>query len=274
MIKESNFVDIDRDKENKDIIKYQRTKNKLIFEEIYKNRIQTLQIWARKYKYLMDDSADDMFSALTTYFIKAVDGYKIKKGSFNTYLYTLLINGIRNMVINKKAIKRKPWGSDVNTLSNYTLSLDYRYDNNNTLKDIIEDKIDKHDLAGKMKLKEVINVLSKDDISVRDFLTKLSRGETLSTVLRERKIRKGTIRINKAKAKLLKREKKHKKIVGDLIKENIRGAFVILDYKIRLPNRLHYVIEMRKSKEANFVLKNIRKWRQDKQNLMRIIKGK
>ena len=86
----SVFAQIDREQENRDVDAFQKNHNEKLFEKIYKIRIPTLQIWARKTHYLMD-SKDDMFGELSSCFAKAVSTYKKKKGSFNTWLFIFLL---------------------------------------------------------------------------------------------------------------------------------------------------------------------------------------
>ena len=102
----SKFVKIDRDQENRDVIEYQETKDPSILEKIYTRRVPTLQIWARKHGYLINDP-DDMFGEMVGHLLEAIDKYDPEKGTFNTLLFTSLINAVRNIFTRKKQKKER-----------------------------------------------------------------------------------------------------------------------------------------------------------------------
>jgi len=272
------FAPIDRDQENKDVVAFQKTGDDEIFERIYENRIATLKVWARKYYYLVE-SADDMFGELSFCFVKATMTYDSKRGSFNTWLYTLLQNCVRNIRNGRKAKKRKPFGADPNSISNLTLSLDYNYNtkdgDESTLKDILSDEMGEDaNVSDKMDLEETINILSKQDPIAKGFFRKLSDGNTVSSLIRELKIKRGRIKISRAQAKKLNTNRKCNRIVSDIIKDNSdMPKFNLVDYKITPSNRLCYTVELHKTEEADLMLKTIRNLRRDKDYLLSLING-
>jgi len=268
---QSNFVEIDRAQEDKDVVLFQKTGDNEIFERLYKSRIPTLQIWARQYYYLMD-SKEDMFGELSHYFYKAIMNYKKDKGSFNTCLYTYFINHIRNLHIGKNAKKRLPqfMDNEINKY-NFMLSLEYKYNNKdgseNTLKDVIPDSKNRPDnVLRKIDLEETVKYLSHGCPTVGGFLKKIGSGSTLASALKEYKTKTGFITLGRRTAKKIEDKKNCKNLVKDIIrgKTNL-DRFVLVDYHMGRSNKLCYTIEMRKTQEANTILKAIRKLRKNKE---------
>ena len=157
---EKEAFQIDRAKEDEDVVRFQKTGDVSIFEKLYANRIPTLKVWAKKYYYL-SDSSDDMYGELTFYFTKAIFKYDKRRGSFNTCLYTFFQNCVRNLRNSKLAKKRRPIDSDPNKIANYMLSLDYDYnikDNDgSTLKDVLPSETsDKENEIQNIRLEETL----------------------------------------------------------------------------------------------------------------------
>lgn len=269
----SVFVSIDRDQEDRDVDRFQKTKNNDLFEKIYNTRIQTLQIWARRYGYLMDNSSEDMFSEFCVVFTKAIFTYKRHKGNFNTYLWRLLLNFVHNLQTGRRAKKRLPDGVDPNSMGKFMLSLDYSYDgkdgSENTLKDVIADKGAIDGGVNKLIMDETIDVLSNKNEFVSSFLQQLGNGNTIASLLRKYKTKKGKIKISRTQIKKLRGKRKQKRLVSELIRnyESIDDDFCVLDYSIENPNKLFYIIEMKKTKEADYMMRTIRKLRKDKRAL-------
>lgn len=269
----SSFASIDREQENKDIICFQKTKDNKLFEKIYNNRIPTLQIWARRHQYLMD-SQEDMFGELCLYFVKAVFTYDSKRGSFNTCLFTYLLNCIRNLQIGKRAKKRIPIGIDPNSLQKFILSLDYNYDgkdgSENTLKDVLANSLSTKDSASdKMSMDETVKILSNGNRQIVGWLKKLGEDGTIASVIKECNVRKGKINIGRSHANQLNKKRLQKRVVAALIKKktNIQDSFSVINYTLTNPGKLLYTIEMKKTQEADFIMKTIRKIRKDEKNL-------
>ena len=271
---------IDRQAEDAAVVRFQNTKDEKIFEKLYNDRIPTLQVWARRYYYLLG-GVDDMFGEFSYYFAKAAYRYNQKRGSFNTCLFTFLMNCVRNLRSGKKAKKRKPINSDPNSIANFVLSLDYGYNDKdgtgNTLKDILSDTVsDGKDISDDIDLEETIDMLAKNDPMVRSFLRKLSNGDTLASVIKEIKTRKGKIKISHSQAQKLHRKPRQKSIVIELIKDktDISDDFSLLDYHVETGhNDLHYTIEMRKTRDADRLMKALRKMRKERKSLMVRING-
>lgn len=269
----SGFVEIDRKKEDKNVAIYQKTKDREIFDNLYKDRIPTLQIWARQYYYLMD-SKEDMFGELSRCFYKAVMNYKKNKGSFNTCLYTYLINHIRNIHIGKQAKKRIPQflSEEINKY-NFMLSLEYKYNNKdgseNALKDLIIDpKYDTNSMLGRMDLEETVNYLSHGCPTVRGFLRKISAGSTLASALKEYKTKTGYINVGRKIAQKIENKTRCKSLVKDIIRHKMDiDCFSLINYHVEKYNKLFYTIEMKKTQETNLILRAIRKLRKNKEVL-------
>lgn len=271
---------IDRNAENADVERYKKTGDTAIFEKVYERRIPTLRVWARKNGHLLN-GADDMFGEFSQVFFKAVNKYSIKKGSFNTYLFTLLLNCVKNIKNGKKAKKRRPINLDPNSTSNFVLSLDWGYHDEDgsggTLKDILANSLsDGSNAIDDIHLSETINVLAKNDAKIQAFLRKLSNGETLSSIIKESKTKTGKIEITKKEVKKLDGGRKHKSIVVELIKDkaDIKDNFALLDYHIESGfKNLHYTIEMNKTQESDLLMRALRKMRREEDSLMSKIYG-
>jgi len=266
----ANFVKIDRKQENENVVNFQQTKKKETLEELYYNRIPTLQIWSKRYSYLTNDS-DDMFEELVYHFIKAVYGYKQCKGSFNTFLFTSLLNCVRNIRSGQLAKKRIPEGMESESPLSFLLSLDYNYDKKDgeesTLKDILANKIATEDsIREKISIDETIEMICKNDPHMKIVLKKLSDGETIASVIKESKTKHGRVKLSRVQAGQLKKNRKCNKTVSKIIDEKglVCGEFDLMSYRVSDTNNLHYVIELKKTKESDAILRTIRKFRRNK----------
>ena len=274
------YVSINRKKENQDVVLFQKTGDIKILERIYHRRVPNLQILANKYKYLTSDS-EDMFEELTFHFIKTVHGYDPKRGSFNTYFYSSMLYCTRNLRNNKKAKKRRPKGSDPDSIANFTLSLDYNYNtkdgSDSTLKDVIANDLASEDSTmDRLCLEETIDLLANENVNVKSFLKKISDGNSVSALLKECKTKEGKIKISKVQGARLDTKRRCNRIVTNLIKNktNIDEDFKLVNYHVVDLNKLHYKIEMKKTAEADFLMKTIRKLKKDREHLLQKIKGR
>ena len=285
-----SFEAINRKEENKDIIRFQKTSNKAILEKLYHNRVPTLQVWARRYCYLHPDKKmEDMFSELTQVFIRAIHRYKKRKQykigrktvwrqtHFNTYLWSCLDHFVKNLRSRNEAIKR----TTEKFSKNFVLSLDYKYSNKkdgteNTLKDILKNELSTgENTKENLYLEETLDVLAHENPHIKNFLKKLSDGNTLAALLRQYRIKEGTIKIKLKDASRLKSRRRCNRIVADLISDatKIQDSFQVLNYEVILPNKLHYTIEMKKTKVTNSILREIRKLRKNKETILTKIHG-
>lgn len=267
---------IDRKAENNSIIKFQKSGDVSILEKIYNNRISTLQVWARRYYYLADDQAD-MFHIMTHHFLKTIRKYNQSIGDFNTYLYTSLLNCVRNIVNGKRAKKRTPYGMNKkDVLHNFLLSLDFSYDgkenSDNSLKDVIEDKNAINSLDN-LKFEDTLNILSNSNEIIKDFLRDVGSGNSLVDAIKRFKKRDGLLHIGRIKAKELSAKKNSGK-VKRLIKDKYEsmGDFRLLDYKI-IGAKLHYSLEMKKTEESSMILSSLRRLKKDRKNIIKKIRG-
>jgi len=270
---------IDRDAENKDVERFHKTGDVSIFEKLFEQRVPTLQVWARKHGHLVGGQ-DDMFGEFSWVFYKAVKKYRIKKGKFNNYLFTLLLNCVKNIKNGKRAKKRRPLNSDPNSIKNFLLSLEWGYydkdGNGGTLKDRLSNTLkDNSNPVDNIYLYETIDILAHSDAIIFAFLKKLSDGESLTAVIKESKRKTGKIRLSRKEAKKLDARRK-KSIAIELIKDrmDIKDRFSLLDYHVESnPNKLHYTIEMNKTHESDLLMKAIRKMRREEDSLRERISG-
>jgi len=281
---------IDRDEEDENIIKFQKTGNLKLLDKVYADRVPTLNFWAEKYHYL-HDSKEDMFSELTHVFLKTVEGYsnkrKIKKGRktifkktpFNTYLFYSFDNFVKNIMNSKRAKKRKPFNADPNSISNYILSLEYSYKDkcgqDITLQDTLSDPASEHE-DKRTEARETMEVLiNHTNPILKPVLEKLTNGETLSSALKDYKIKTGVIKLGCHGIKKLKDKRDVKKIIGDHLSKSSRPnkKFKMIDYKLGSYNKLFYTVEVGYSREAMKCLKEIKELRKNKDSIMKKIKG-
>jgi hypothetical protein len=267
---------IDRDQEDKDVTEFQKTGDLSILERVYKNRIPTLKSWASKNYYPgLTTSVEDLFEDLSLVFVKAAQKYNHKRGTFNTCLFTFLINRIKNIHNSKYAKKRISEHYD-GPISSMILSLDFAYNDGDgsdiTLKDIIASKPDAEE---SLDFRDTISFLSKDNAVLKDFFKKICSGNSLAAVLKEYKTKELSMDLSSHKSELKKlKARRNKKLVSEIIKENgkVSGSFRLLDYNLD-DDQLHFKVEMRKTKETDVILKAIRELKKHKEYYVSKIRG-
>lgn len=275
-INKIGHVVIDRDEEDRDVLEFQKTGDMKLLEKVYLNRIPTLWYWTNKYYYpgLMA-SANDLFSELAVVFVKAAEHYD-GRAAFNTCLYTFFDNRIKNIKSGKYAKKRIS-EEYKGPLVNMVLSLDYSYNDKDgtevTLKDVIPSKetLNKVHVARDHMFNETINILSTGDDKTRKFLEKLGGGESMSSILKEYRTRTGSIKISRNQAKKIGDHSK--RAVKKIIKKNVEDKFELVNYKVKNCSTLDYEIELKKTKEADEVMRTIRELRKNKEYYLEKIKG-
>lgn len=276
----STAVIIDRNEEDRDVTTFQKTGDLMLLEKVYKNRIPTIRTWANKHYYPgLISSVEDLFEELSFVFVKAAQKYDSKRGSFNTCLFTFLLNRIKNIKNSKHAKKRVSEEYD-GPISGMILSLDYSYNDKDgsaiTLKDVIPSPTSTNDkgyiLSGTY-FDETINILSSNNPMFKGFLVKISEGGSLASLLKEYKTRRGKIKINRGQAKKIGK-RSCKKAVANLIKQNeiVKGDFKLLNYKID-SNDLIYEVEMKKTSETDCIMKTIRDLRRNRGSYIGKIRG-
>lgn len=255
---------VDRKEEDKAVALYQKTKDPKILRDLYDHRVPTLQNWASKHYYpgLIGGGVDDLFSELSIVFVKAVQKYKPSKGSFNTWLFTLLLNRIKNIKNSRHAKKRT---SDIydGPLNAMVLSLDYIYDeqdSNGNLHGLLEDESIDHDVP--MILKETIGILSEKNPKIKKYLIEIGNGSSLAAVIKESKTKRGYLNLPEQKCFNLRGENKNK--IKDLIKSKIQKDFNLIDYQIK-SKRMYYTIELKKTKESEMIEQGIKHFRKNKE---------
>lgn len=270
---------IDRDQEDADVTRFQKTGDLNILERVYKNRIPTLKSWASKNYYPgLTTSVEDLFEDLSVVFVKAAQKYKKKRGAFNTCLFTFLLNRIKNLHNSKYAKKRISEDYE-GPLNSMVLSLDFSYGDNDgsdlTLKEVIPGKTDAEESLG---FRDSISFLSKNDPLLMEFFKKICDGNSLACVLKEYKTRNGSIDLSGNKPELRKLSKrKNKKLVSKIIKSRniLDGAFKLLEYQLvqNGGKQLKYKVEMKKTKETDFIIRFIRDLKKHKEYYVSKIKG-
>jgi len=268
---------IDKEKENKEVKRFQMTGDIQILERVYEKRIPTLWKWTSNHYIpgLTCCSREDLFAEFTLVFVKAAHEYQIKRGTFNTCLFTFLLNRIKNIKSSRYAKKRRAKDYD-GPLSGMVLSLDYSYSNKEgsdvSLKDIIPDEkeIAKHP-ATNLLLEETLDMLSQKNHDIKEFFRKLSDGNSLTTLIKEYRIRTGSLKLTRPQVKLLSGKRRCVNIVSNLIKKKggVKESFSIVDYEVKR-TLLHYRIEMEKTNEVDFILKTIRKLRNNRHEYLGI----
>lgn len=267
-------LDIDQKQENKDVDKYQKTKDPILLNKIYMARLPSLQYWARTYNYLTDKDSDDMFGECVICFQKALTTYNVKRSSFNNCLYIYLLNCVRNLHTSRRAKKRLPRGMDPNNMSNFMLSLDYNYDGKDgsekTLGDSLSNQLaDYRSVIDDMRLKDTIKILSNNNPVVMHFMKRLSDGNTVASLIKEYKTKQGTMILDRSQIASLNGRHRNKKAVLEILKNYLdHKAFSLINYHISDINELFYTIEVKKSKETDAILKVIRKMKRDRPHTM------
>ncbi len=187
-IKYENVI-IDREQENRDVLEYKRTGDQKIFERLYSNRIPTLKNWAMKHYFPgLAPSIEDFFAELRIIFCKAIQKYELGRGSFNTCLFTFLLNRVKNIKSSKFAKKRVPEGYE-GALGAIELSLDYNYGSesgeSSTIQDHLESKESDNHESNKMLYDEIIDVLSDGNMTLKNVFVSIGDGETLLASIKE-----------------------------------------------------------------------------------------
>lgn len=290
-VPESTFVPIDRDKEDKGVLEFQKTGNVEVMEELYLNRVQTLEIWASRYHYL-SESSEDMFSELVAVFLKAVNGYKKRRKNnikgkvvwtstpFNTYLWYSIANYIRNLKSSKRAKKRRSVGYD-GPLSSMVLSLDFQYKDregsSTSLKDIVSEDLTlaSHHDTEPLCLEETLKMMSGADPVVHNFLTKLCSGYSMASAVKSCKTINGRVRLDKKQIKKFRVSRRYNRMVSDLIsnRHKIKDTFKLVNYHVD-KSYLYYSIEMKKTDEADIVMKAVRALKKNRESYLKRISVK
>lgn len=258
----SKEIFVDRKEEDAAVKKYQETKDKKILDQIYRHRIPSLKNWSHQHYYpgLIGGSVDDLYSELTIAFIKAVNTYKPNKGSFNSWLFTILLNRIKNIKNMRYAKKRTSEDYD-GALNGMILSLDYVYneqESGSDLHELIEDKKENNS----MLLKETIGVLSENNPKIRKYLVDIGNGSSISSVIKNSKIKNGYLNLSSSKCSKLDKSEKPK--IEKLIQEKLgKKDFSLIDYSVK-NKRIYYTVEFKKTKESEILEKGIKDIRKNK----------
>ena len=271
-------IEIDRKLENRDVDLYQKTHDVDILERVFKNRIPTLKFWAKKHYFPgLAPSIEDFYGELVIVFVKAIEGYSIERGAFNTCLYTFLLNRIKNIKSGKYTKKRRPDSYD-GPISGIMLSLNMNYDEKGGKTITLEEKIENEDSQDYKKnmdsiyFDESLKILSNGDETLTDMLKKIGNGQSINSVLKEYKTKNGEIHVDQETAIMIK-DKRRRSILSKKIEEMHKiNNFKLMDYCIE-GTRVKYVIEFSKTKESLMLSKTLRHIRKNKNtysNLLRV----
>ena len=272
-------INIDRAQENKDVDLYQRTKDERILEKIFNDRKPTLQYWAVQHYFPgLAPSIEDFYGELIIVFVKALEYYKYGRGSsFNTCLYTFLLNRIKNIKAGKYAKKRKPESYE-GPLSGIMLSLDYQYDEKDgssiTLKEKIEneDSLDYEKTKNNVNFEESIDILSNGNPKLKEVFMKIGNGNSISSIMRDSKIKDGEVNIDDAFV-INYENNKCKSVIIDKIKEEHKlNSFKLLNFEIK-GSILKYQVEMKKTKESEMISKTMRYLKKNKEQYINLFKN-
>jgi len=274
-------VNVDRKEENELINRFQETGDMAVLEEVYVKRLPTLKNWALRYYYPgLEISIDDFMEELSIVFVKAANKYNIKKGSFNTCLYTYLLNRIKNMKNSTHAKKRRPKDYD-GPVSGILLSLDHVYSNDKstgetTLKDILANEdIEEEKVFSETNFRETIGILSGGDEVLENVFIKLGQGSTLSSIIKDLKIVEGNVKLSNAEVNNLK--------LGDSnVLKNIifnqsdidYGEFTIVGWELSDNNKVTYSIELMDNETVKKIKNKIKYLRKNKEEYIEKIKSR
>jgi len=276
----NEVIHINREEENADIEKFQKTGDYSILDKIYKNRIPTLKSWASKNYYPgLELTIDDFMEELSIVFVKAASKYKRDKGSFNTCLYTYLTNRIKNMKNSTHAKKRRPKDYE-GPLSGIVLSLDHEYENDKsgnetTLKDILASKssVDVDSTYKEMNFNETLGILSNGNPILKSIFVKIGEGNSLSSIIQASKIKTGSFFISENEMNTI--AKHGETAVKELIQEieDIEDEFLVSDFNVQEDSLIEYTIEFEKTEESEMIKDAIKRLRKEKDSIIREIRG-
>lgn len=263
---------LDRKSEDKDVDLYQKTQDPKILERLYVHRIPTIHAWVKKNYYPgLCLSEEDFFSELSIAFLRAIKYFKIKRGSFNTLLFTLLENRIKNIKSSLHAKKRTSKDYE-GPLNGILLSLNHTYgDAGDGVQ--LQDCIAVPDNSS-LGLNDIINVLSEGDNSVKDFLLKLSNGETITTVLNDSKIE--SINVSKKSFQLYKNEKISKVLLKRALNEKLSNAnsldkeFTIIEWQDK-PEEIEVLVKRKKTEKYLNLVKALNSIKTKKEEILQKI---
>jgi hypothetical protein len=273
-------VTINKKEEDEQIVRFQKTGDLRALEKVYHNRIPTLWRWTKEHyiQGLTCCSKEDLFAEFTLVFVKAAHEYKQARGPFNNCLWIFLQNRVKNIKSSNYAKKRRSLDY-TGPLNGMVLSLDYSYSDKDgsevTLKDLVPSKsnVGKHSNKD-VFLEETLDVLAHENHQIKEFLRKLSDGNSLTALIKEYKSKRGSVKITRAQYRQLNNRRNCHRIVTGIIEEKTKpdSSFKLVEYFVK-KNVLHYKIEMNKTEEADFIIKKIRHIRRNREDYINKIRG-
>jgi hypothetical protein len=261
---ERTFKDIDRDKEDQLVRKYQVEKDPSILEDLYALREPTLKIMARKFAWI--DNADDMFGDFRDVWLKCVSGYEFrarprpikarngtlildengkvkmrtKRTPFNTYLYTSMLHKAWNIL--KKKHGKKVLDDFKRPIVDSMRSLDYEYgDGSRSLRDTIGGYAPS--ASGGVLVEEAIQFISAGDTEIAGALKSYIDHTNLKRISTACRVKSGILWLSECdKYVLLLGGKRSLRRMQAMIRSTGRyGKFKLLNFLI-YPSKVQYEI--------------------------------
>ena len=270
-------VAIDRDQENRDVDLYNRTKDDKVLEKVFQNRVPTLKYWAAKHYFPgLSLSLEDFYGELVIVFMKTVKGFQYGRGSFNTCLYTFLLNRIKNIKSGRYAKKRKPDHYE-GSINNMILSLDYEYSEKDGKSITLEEKLENEDsndydnINGEINLKESVHILANGDPKLKNVLVRLGRGDSINCILKHYKTKEGKIKLDSKLKEELENASSEKIIINKIKELSGITDFKLISYNVGY-KFLKYTVEFKKTQETDSLAKSLRKIKKDKKYYLELFK--
>lgn len=251
---------IDRDKEDELVAIYKKTKDNKILSQLYEMREPTLNYWTQRYAYLVDNNKEDLFSDFRAVWYRCIEKYeyearerivkdkfgkpvlnkhgkkksRLKRTSFNTFLYSGFIYWVRNIIKKKYSKKR----TDIHGMpqSSIVVSMDENHGDDDasfTLHDVLSKK-SLHS-SSKMTTDEIIDLFADGDEEIKIALRLFAYNPSIKKLSTASRIRCGEIKLNPRERKLLKANNKSaiSHLIRRIHKEKVRdNHFKLLSYNV------------------------------------------
>jgi hypothetical protein len=287
---------IDRNEEDQLVTSYKKTKDEKVLLKLYNMREHTLGYLTKKFSYLSEDP-ESLFSELRSVWYRCVEHYdhrpqsrmikdkfgklvinvdglcqqKVKKTSFNTFLYTSLIYCVRNIVKKKYSKKR----TDINGIpfNNLMTSADEdiggkNSDDSFSLHDILPAK--GHHSSSRISTDEIIDLFSDGDVEIRNTLRLLAYDPGVKRLSTAARLKCGSLKIDKKEQTLLiKGSKRAIKYIRSRIKNEHepKDDFKLMSYQV-FSRKVKYEILTRNMNLFNRIVKKVKSKRHSSKNIL------
>jgi hypothetical protein len=279
------FKKVDRPKEDLMVQEYQKTGDPKILEELHKIRDPTIWVWARRYAWL--DNIFDMHSEFSMVWLNCVNKYTfeaslryvknkdgsfvfgkdgkkktvVKKTSFNTYMFTALINKARNIIKKRNGIKMLD--DDGNSIEATMKSLDFEYgDEEGNMHDFICD--DSHEeIISSVSYVDIVRDVAQGDEEISEILLNYAENSKIKGLASACKRHKGVLTLSRQDHSILSQggEEATNHLMGMIISTGAYSKkFRIEGYSVSAGN-VNFEIIMHNSKMLKKVQAAIRECR-------------